>query len=114
MLLRVPRYEVVKLNIQGFKQKRILSVDPDSKCIWNFNRKMQLKKQVPLTQLVQVRRPRSLWGNLILASIHPLLPPLPLACPVHGAAKRNASRSTAHLSIPRLLVPNSLRVPRGV
>jgi hypothetical protein len=46
---------VVKINTSGFKQKRILTVDADARCLWNFNDKMQLKKQVPLMQLVQVR-----------------------------------------------------------
>jgi hypothetical protein len=45
---------VVKINTSGFKQKRILTVDAESRCLWNFNTKMQLKKQVPLAQLVQV------------------------------------------------------------
>jgi hypothetical protein len=44
----------VKINTSGFKQERILLVDPATRCVWNFNRKMQLRKQLPLSQLVQV------------------------------------------------------------
>ena len=59
------RYHVVKINTSGFKQKRILTVDAETSSLWNFNRKMRLKKQVPLSQLVQVRRVcgRSGWGG---------------------------------------------------
>ncbi len=46
--------QVVKINTSGFKQERILLVDPATRCVWNFNRKMQLRKQLPLSQLVQV------------------------------------------------------------
>ena len=43
-----------KINTSGFKQQRVLTLDKDSKCVWNFNTKMQLRKQIPLSQLVQV------------------------------------------------------------
>ena len=43
----------VKINTSGVKQRRILTLDADSRCLWNFNIKMQLKKQLPLSQLVQ-------------------------------------------------------------
>ncbi len=49
------RYNVVKINTSGFKQRRILTIDAQTTSLWNFNTKMKLKKQVPLSQLVQVR-----------------------------------------------------------
>ncbi len=49
--------QVTKINTSGFKQGRILMVDPTTYCLWNFNQKMQLRKQLPLTQLVQVGAP---------------------------------------------------------
>ena len=48
------RFQVVKVNTSGFKQKRVLLVDPETSAMWNFNRKMNLKKKVPVSQLVQV------------------------------------------------------------
>ncbi len=48
------RYPVVKVNSSGFKQSRILTIDAETSSLWNFNRKMRLKKQLALTQLVQV------------------------------------------------------------
>ena len=48
------RYFVLKINVNGVRQKRYISVDADEKILWNFNVHMRLRKQLPLQQLVQV------------------------------------------------------------
>jgi hypothetical protein len=45
---------VMKVNVNGIKQKRILAVDPDLRCLFNLSVSLELKKKLPLRQLIQV------------------------------------------------------------
>ena len=50
------KHHVTKLNSVGARQRRVVVVDASTASLWNFTASMQLKKQIPLTQLVQVTR----------------------------------------------------------
>lgn len=47
-------YQVEKTNVSGVKQQRLLCVDASAGVLVNFDRRMRVKKKLPLTQLLQI------------------------------------------------------------
>lgn len=47
-------YQVEKTNVSGVKQQRLLCVDGSAGVLVNFDRRMRVKKKLPLTQLLQI------------------------------------------------------------
>jgi hypothetical protein len=60
------QHNIIKINVNGLKQRRILMIDAESSSMLNMTMTLELKKQLPLKQLIQVVH----WATAAWGSVH--------------------------------------------